>query len=197
MKWTPATCSPASDSDLGPWDQPPLEEGHRSGRGRADHDVAVDQTVGRASAHPAGQAHHDPFGIDRRGAEGWFLSGLAEKAAGNRQRAAAALSRALHYDAGRYDAAVELAAVHAADVRNSDAKTLLDRYEPDLANSPYYLHMAATTWTQMGMHARAWPLYQSANALQPGVEKFQASLAACAVLMGQIDEARSLYLDLL
>jgi tetratricopeptide (TPR) repeat protein len=144
-----------------------------------------------------GRCARELLQLDRRGAEGWFLSGLAEKAAGNQQKAAEALSRALHYDAGRYDAAIELAAVHSADVRNPDAKTLLDRYEPDLAKSPYYLHMAATTWTQMGMHARAWPLYQSANALQPGVEKFQASLAACAVLMGRIGEAKSLYLDLL
>jgi tetratricopeptide (TPR) repeat protein len=135
--------------------------------------------------------------FDRRGAEGWFLLGLAEKAAGNLQRAADALSRTLHYDAGRYDAAVELAAIHSAGLRNSEAGTLLDRYEPNLANSPYYLHMAATTWTHMGMHARAWPLYRSANQLQPGIEKFQASLAACAVLMGRVDEAKTLYLDLL
>jgi tetratricopeptide (TPR) repeat protein len=158
---------------------------------------AARRAVGARDWPTVGRCAREVLRLDRRSAEGWFLSGLAEKAAGNLQKAADALSRALHYDDGRYDAAVELAAIHSAGVRNADAKALLDRYEADLSNSPYYLHMAATTWTHMGMHARAWPLFRSADALQPGVEKFQASLAACAVLMGRIDEAKSLYLGLL
>lgn len=135
--------------------------------------------------------------LDRRSAEGWFLSGLAEKAGGNLTRAADALGRALHCDSQRYDAAVELAAIHGTNLRHADAKELLDRYEPALSNSPYYLHMAATAWTRMGLHARAWPLYKAAFALQPGAEIFQAGLAACSVLMGRIDEAKSLYRGLL
>ena len=135
--------------------------------------------------------------IDRRSSEGWFLSGLAEKTAGHSSKAADAMSRALRYDARRYDAAVELAAIQAARMRNADAKELLERHEADMSNSPYYLHMAATTWMQMGLHAKAWPLYRAADALQPGVETFQASLAACAVQMGRIDLAKSLYIGLL
>lgn len=144
-----------------------------------------------------GRCARELLQLDRRSAEGWFLSGLADKGAGNPSKAVDALSRALHYDSGRYDAAVELAAIHWTNLRHAEAKELLERYEPQLSNSPYYLHMAATTWTRMGLHARAWPLYQAADALQPGVETFQAGLAACAVLMGRIDEARALYLGLL
>ena len=60
--------------------------------------------------------------LDRNGAEGWFLSGLSQKAAGDFSAAAKSLSRAVHYDSGRYDAAVELAAILAKNLRNADAK---------------------------------------------------------------------------
>ena len=134
---------------------------------------------------------------DRRSAEGWFLSGLADKAAGNARKAAEALERALNSDADRYDAAVELAQLHWSQLRHRDAKDLLERYEPQLSNSPLYLEMAAETWSRLGLHARALPLYRKACELQPEIEKFQAGLAACSVLMGQLDEAQALYRGLL
>jgi tetratricopeptide (TPR) repeat protein len=134
---------------------------------------------------------------DARSAEGHFLAGLAEKAAGRPLRAAEAFSRALELDPQRYDAAVELADQYLVARRDADAAELLARYEDMLTNSPRYLDLAATVYTHMGLAERAWPLYRRANELQPGVPLFEANLAACSVYLGKIDEARALYLKLL
>lgn len=134
---------------------------------------------------------------DRRNPEGWFLNGLAEQAANRTPQAIEAFVRALRLDSGRYDAAVELAQLYWGQMRHRQARDLLESCEPLLLNSPHYLDLAATVWTRLGLHARAWPLYRQANDLQPGIERFQANLAACSVLLGRIEEARSAYLDLL
>jgi len=134
---------------------------------------------------------------DRGSPEGWFLAGLAEKGSGRAQPAAEAFAKALSFDSSRYDAAIELASLYRDLLRHREAAELLQRYAADLSNSPLYLAMAAETWTRLGLHDRAWPLLARANELQPGIEKFQADLAACAVLLGKIPEARDLYLGLL
>jgi tetratricopeptide (TPR) repeat protein len=134
---------------------------------------------------------------DARSAEGHFLAGLAEKAAGRSLRAAAAFSRALEQDHGRYDAAIELADEYGRSFRHGDARSLLEQYESLLGNSPRYLNLAGLTWSMLGMHERAWPLHHRANELQPGVPLFEANLAACSVYLGKIEEARALYLKLL
>ena len=74
---------------------------------------------------------------------------------------------------------------------------LLEKYESSLGNSPRYLNLAGLTWTMLGLHERAWPLYRRANELQPRMPLFEANLAACSVYLGKIDEARALYLKLL
>ena len=135
------------------------------------------------------QAKKDP--------EGHFLSGLAEKAAGRQRQAMAAFSKAISLDAGRYDAAIELANQYVITLRNGEALKLLKRYELRLGNSPLYLDMAAFIYSRLGLHAKAWPLYQKANELQPGLDQFQANLAACAVYLGKIKEAKDIYLRLL
>jgi tetratricopeptide (TPR) repeat protein len=129
--------------------------------------------------------------------EGWFLTGLEQKTAGKSQAAVAAFTRALQLDSGRYDAAVELAELYWQGLRHGEARRLLESCEPLLGNSPLYLDRAATVWTRLGLHARAWPLYRRANELQPGVDKLQANLAACTVLLGHLDEAKALYRELL
>jgi tetratricopeptide (TPR) repeat protein len=134
---------------------------------------------------------------ERGSAEGWFLSGLAENGLGRPQKAAEAFERALRYDANRYDAAVELARLRWSELRHADARRLLERHEPQLDNSPLYLEMAAETWSRLGLHARAWPLYRRAVELQPGAERLRAGLAASSVLLGRIEEARDLYRGLL
>jgi tetratricopeptide (TPR) repeat protein len=74
---------------------------------------------------------------------------------------------------------------------------LLAKYEGKLDNSPMYLDLAGTVYTEIGMPQKAWPLYEKATTLQPGVDLFQANLAASGVYLGKIDEAREIYLSLL
>jgi hypothetical protein len=135
--------------------------------------------------------------LDPASAEGHFLRGLAEKVQKKPLRAIEAFEKALQADPRRYDAAVELANQYSVARRNGDAATLLEKYEEALANSPIYLDLAATVYTEIGLSQRAWPLYKKANALQPGVDLFQANLAACGVYLGKVEEAREIYLSLL
>ena len=134
---------------------------------------------------------------DKKGPEGYFLSGLVEKASGRPSQAMAAFSKAISLDAGRYDAAVELASLYALSLRHDETLNLLKRYESHLGNSPLYLDMAANIYSRLGLHANAWPLYQKANELQPNLDQFQANLAACAVFQGKIKEAKAIYKGLL
>ena len=134
---------------------------------------------------------------DKKSPEGYFLAGLVEKAAGKTHKAIKAFSKAINLDARRYDAGIELANQYAILLRNGEALTLLKRYEPRLGNSPLYLDMAANIFSRLGLHARAWPLYKEANNLQPDIDMFQANLAACAVYLGKVEEARAIYVKLL
>lgn len=132
--------------------------------------------------------------ISRDGAnpEGFFLAGLVEKASGRPDGAVEAFSRALELDAGRYDAAIELANQHCAARRNADAAALVRKYEDKLGNSPLYLNMAGTVYSGIGLPENAWPLYQKANELQPGVNLFLSNIATCGVFLGKIEEAEEI-----
>jgi tetratricopeptide (TPR) repeat protein len=134
---------------------------------------------------------------NRKNAEGWFLSGLAEKAAGRTRGAVDAFSKALHFDERRYDAAIELAWQYWISVRLGEARDLLQKYESHLGKSPLYLDLAATTYTRLGLHEKAFPLYQITTELQPGITRFQESLASCAVFLGKIKHAKAIYQSLL
>ncbi len=134
---------------------------------------------------------------DPNSPEGHFLAGLVEKAAQRPVKATEAFAKALELDAGRYDAAVELANQHCIARRNAEAVALLHDYQARLGNSPRYLDMAGTVYSDMGMAEKAWPLYRKANELQPGVPLFQSNLAACGVYLGKIDEAKAIYRALL
>ena len=134
---------------------------------------------------------------DRRSAEGWFLKGLCAKARRIQKLAIEAFSKAIRFDAGRYDAALEMAELYLPLLHHGEAAALLQRFEPLYGNSPYYLAKAADTYTKLGLHDRAWPLYRRADELQPGIDRIQAGLAACSVKAGKIELARSLYRELL
>lgn len=134
---------------------------------------------------------------DKKSPEGYFLAGLTEKAAGRPAQAIVAFSKAIKLDSGRYDAAIELANQYVILLRNGETTELLKRYVSRLDNSPLYLDMAATVYTRLGLHANAWPLLLKANQLQPGIDQFQANLAACAVFLGKVIEAKEIYLTLL
>ena len=134
---------------------------------------------------------------DENSAEGHFLHGLVEKVSNHPVKSADAFARALQIDASRHDAAIELAAQYTVAQRNTEAVDLLDRYREHLDNSPLYLDMAATTYTNIGLPETAWPLYKKATELQPEADLFRANLAACSVYLGKIDEADRLYRGLL
>ena len=135
--------------------------------------------------------------LDPDSPEGWFLRGLAEKVRTHPLESIAAFEKTLQLAPERYDAAIELANQYSIARRNADAEQMLARYEDALGNSPLYLDLAGTIYTEIGLPEKAWPLYQKATALQPGVDLFQANLAACAVYLGKIEEARETYLALL
>lgn len=135
--------------------------------------------------------------LDDSDPEGHFLAGLVHKAARRPARATEAFERALQVNPARYDAAIELAGQRSMARRNAAAAELIARYEAGLSNSPRYLDMAGTVYTEIGLPERAWPLYRKAVELQPGVDLFQANLAACGVYLGKIAEARRIYTELL
>jgi len=134
---------------------------------------------------------------DRHNADGWFLSGLVAKTSGRPWAAIDAFSRAIRQDPARYDAAIELAWQYWAAVRLDEALPLLEKYESLLYKSPLYLEMAAGIYSRLGLHEKAYPLYRQATVLQPEVGRFQESLAKCAVFVGEIDQADSIYRKLL
>lgn len=129
--------------------------------------------------------------------EGHFLLGLVEKASQHPKKAIAAFETVLRLDANRYDAAIELATQYSMGRRNSEVAAVLNHYEDALGNSPKYLDMAGTTYTEIGLPEKAWPLYLKANELQPDISLFQANLASCAVYVGEIDKAKEAFNSLL
>ncbi len=134
---------------------------------------------------------------DINNAEGYFLTGLVEKASKRPIKAIQAFEKVLELDVERYDAAIELAGQYSIARRNDDVAQILAKYEDKLVNSPYYLDMAGTIYTEIGMSQKAWHLYGKANNLQPGIDLFQANYAACGVYLGKIDEAIEIYTNLL
>ena len=101
---------------------------------------------------------------DSNSAEGYFLTGLVQRVSQRPVKAAAAFEKALALDPDRYDAAIELANQYSVSRRNGEAAALLGKYEEKLGNSPMYLDLAGTIYTEIGMPQKAWPLYKKANA---------------------------------
>lgn len=134
---------------------------------------------------------------DSESIDGYFLLGLAEKAAKHPKKAVEAFEAVLARDPGRYDVAIELASQYSMARRNADVQALLEKYTGMLDNSPRYLDMAGTIYTEIGLPEKAWPLFQKACELQPEVSHFRANLAACAVYVGEIDAAKAAFNRLL
>jgi len=133
----------------------------------------------------------------KNSAEGHFLVGLVEKASNRPGQAVKAFSRAIRFDGRRYDAAIELAGQYLRSHQYAEAVALLQSYESHMNNSPRYLDMAGTIYTNVGQPESGLPLYKRANELQPGVDSVLANLAACSVYIGKIDEAKEIYRQLL
>lgn len=133
----------------------------------------------------------------RDSAEGYFLLGIAESAGHRREAAEKAFIRAINVDEGRYDAAIELAAQYMKTHRYGQAVDLVQKHASLMGNSPKYLDMAGTICVNAGQPQIAWPLYERANELQPGVQSIMANFAACSVYVGKITEAKDIYRELL
>ena len=130
-------------------------------------------------------------------AEGPFLLGLARKAAAQPQAAIEDFAEALELDAGRYDAAIELAWQYILLNGHGEADEYLDKYAPMLSNSPLYLDLAGQCYVRLGFYEKAWPLFEKALALQPEADSIRFNMAGCAVYLGKIGEARTIYKKLL
>ncbi len=140
--------------------------------------------------------HECALGILNRNsdsADGYFLLGLVEKAAQHPRRAIEAFEKVLDMDGSRYDAAVELASQYSMGRRNAEVATTLAGVEDKLDNSPRYLDMAGTIYTEIGLPDKAWPLFRRACELQPDAPLLRANLASCAVYVGEIDAAREAF----
>ena len=129
--------------------------------------------------------------------EGYFLKGKFEKSDKQVINATRSFEKALSIDESRYDAAIELASQYVMSARNYDAIALLERYGEHLGNSPRYLDMTGTIYTDIGLAGQALPFYRKACELQPEIELFNANFAACLVFTGDIDEAKGIYRSLL
>lgn len=130
-------------------------------------------------------------------AEGLFLSGMVEKAANRPRMALEYFKAAIEQDPSRYDAAIELANQYSIARRNGEAAALLASYIDKLSGSSVYSDLAGTIYTDIGMAKEAYPLFQQAVRLQPKVDLFQANLASCGVFLGKIEEAKTIYTQLL
>ena len=126
-----------------------------------------------------------------------FLMGLAQKAAQKHDIAAEYFAKALSLSAARYDAAIELARQNILLNRHSAARELLDQYSEKLQENSHYLDMAGEAYFDMGHYDEAWSLYEQACQQQPTVEQYQAHLASCAVYLGKINRAKSIYNSIL
>jgi tetratricopeptide (TPR) repeat protein len=159
--------------------------------------VMARQAVQKRDWATVNRCAEDLLKLNSESAEGYFLRGLFNKAADRPAKAFEAFAAALKYDAGRYDAAIELANQHCIARRNGEAAELLGEYEKMLGNSPLYLDLAGTVYSDIGMPERAWPLHKKASELQPGVDLFLANLASSSVYIGEIEEGKAAYEKLL
>ncbi len=135
--------------------------------------------------------------LGKKDPEGYFLAGLVDKAAGRIPKSITAFSRALSLDSRRYDVAIELANQYLLLLRHGEAYELLCKYEQYLDNSPLYLDMAAKVFSGLGLHERAWLLFEKANQLQPEIDMFRVNLAASSVLLGKLKQAKAIYQELI
>lgn len=125
--------------------------------------------------------------------DGPYLAALFERATGRSESAYSNFERALSCDPSRYDIGIELAQYCLGLNRYDRARELLRRYVAMAKSSPFYLDMGAEVYFSMGMYEEAWPLYGAALRIQPNVTVVQMHRAACAVFLGKLDEARSIY----
>lgn len=130
-------------------------------------------------------------------AEGHFLLGLAALSDAHEDAAAKSFTRALAADAGRHDAALELAALEQRQHAHGPAVERVRRHRDALQRSPRYLDVAGDILMKGGLPAEALPYLKRALQLQPTATTVASKLAACLTFTGQLEEAETLYTRLL
>ncbi len=134
---------------------------------------------------------------DANSIDGYYIRGVAHRAQRRTPDAISDYKKAIELDPSRYDIATELANLYSISRRNGDAAAILNEYEEAINDSPRFLGMAGTVYTEIGLAHKAWPLFERANILQPNVDVFEANLATCAVFLGKVEQAKALYKGLL
>jgi tetratricopeptide (TPR) repeat protein len=134
---------------------------------------------------------------DKNNPDGHFLMGLVAWSRKNPLEATKAFKKVLTLDPNRCDAGVELANQLAITRRHKEAVAVLQEYEGMLDESPMYLDMAGSVYTDIGLPRKAYPLFKKAAELEPRVAQFQSNLASSAAFVGNVDEARKIYRSLL
>lgn len=134
--------------------------------------------------------HHDS-------AEGLFLLGKVALAASDYSAAKQHFSSAYASDPNRHDVTVELSHLEASQHNHSTAHALLESCPATLWKSPYYLDMASSIYTNIGMPDVALPLIEKAHKLQPEIDTISSNLAACLSYNGLNERAVEIYEDLL
>lgn len=137
------------------------------------------------------------YKISPRDPETIFLSGIYSKNTGSLQGAISDFRNTLRLDSRRYDAAIELANLLLKLSLNSEVINLINSYKSKLTNSPLYLDMAGSIYSNLGLHQEAVELFEKANQLQPNTETIEANLASCYTYTGDIDRAYKIYTKLL
>jgi len=129
--------------------------------------------------------------------EGFFLLGLALRAARQTLKSIDAFEKCLALDEHRFDAGIELANQYHVSLRNDEAIGLLEKYEGMLEVSPWHLDMSGSLLVTMGKPLRAIPLFEKAVKLQPEALFFLTHLASAYVFVGEIEKAKTIYKKLL
>lgn len=126
-----------------------------------------------------------------------YFSGLASRVKSQVPEALESFKQALKLDPQRYDIGVELANMYSISRQNGLAAKLLEQYVPKLHDSPRFLDLAGTIYTEIGLSELALPLFKRACELQPDAQIFKANLATCAIFLGDIELGEKLYKELL
>ncbi|MDH5434009.1 MAG: sulfotransferase [Gammaproteobacteria bacterium] len=135
--------------------------------------------------------------IEDENAEGLFLLGFMNKIKGNIDIAIQLFERAVNSEKTRYDIAIELANLYSKNRKNEEAATILQQYEKYINDSSLYSNIAGSIYVEIGLPQKAFHLFKRANEIQPNVDVIQANLAACSVYVGEIDNAKQIYRNLL
>ncbi|MDX2427468.1 MAG: sulfotransferase [Xanthomonadales bacterium] len=140
---------------------------------------------------------HELIRRNKLNPEGFFLLGLAERAARQTLKSIDAFEKCLALDERRFDAGVELANQYHLVLRNDEAIGLLEKYDGMLVASPWHLDMSGTLYITMGKPLQAIPLFEKAVKLQPDALFFLSHLASAYVFVGEIERAKAIYQKLL